>query len=138
MDATTVLQAYGFRRTSLRTKLIETLEHEPFPVRPEALQKQIPEADLVTLYRALEAFTDAGMLERSDFQHGHAHYELRVDRPHHHHAVCESCGKIEDIPAYDTPQLTASALRDARGFSSIDRHSLEFYGQCRACASEKK
>lgn len=73
------------------------------------------------------------MIIRFEFGSGRAFYELAHDKPHHHHVVCEKCGIVEDVPAQDSPQLTRMALRHARRFSSISRHSLEFYGRCVEC-----
>jgi Fe2+ or Zn2+ uptake regulation protein len=111
------------------------LAAEKRPVSMEYLVKKLgSDMDQVTLYRALEAFLERGMIVQFDFGHGHAHYELAHDRPHHHHAVCESCGKIEDIPAQDPLDLMKVTLRKAPGFARLNRHSLEFYGQCVSCA----
>lgn len=135
-----LLQAHGLRRTPGRIALLKLLTAEKRPVTVGYLQiklqrgAQAIDMDTVTLYRALEAFLERGIVVQFDFGHGHAHYELAHDRPHHHHAVCESCGKIEDVPAQDRPDLMAATLRKAAGFVRLDRHSLEFYGLCVSCA----
>ncbi len=131
-----LLQAHGLRRTPARISLLKVLAAESRPVSVEYLQKKLKNTlDPVTLYRALEAFSKRGILVQFDFGHGHAHYELVHEKPHHHHAVCETCGKIEDVPAYDQTNLVSQALQKIPGFARLDRHSLEFYGQCVPCAN---
>lgn len=132
-DPGKLLESHGFKRTPVRVQLLETLSNERLPLRIERLQERLPDADPATLYRALEALTEVGILERSDFQHGHAHYELRVGRPHHHHLICSGCGAIADVPATTREHLNQQALKATRGFARIDRHALEFYGLCAAC-----
>jgi len=138
-DTTTeeVLATHGFRRTSGRVAVLELLATQRAPVTAEFLERELGALiDRGTLYRALEAFIEEGLVVEYDFGHRHAHYELAHGKPHHHHAVCEACGKIEDIPAHDPPHLTRHALKEARGFTHIDRHSTEFYGRCRSCVQQ--
>lgn len=131
-----LLQAHGLRRTPGRIALLKTLAREKKPVTLEYLQHKLDsELDPTALYRALTAFEAAGIIIRYDFGHNHSHYELAHERPHHHHAVCTHCGKIEDIPAHDAPDLTTRALKSAPTFKTFIRHSLEFYGTCISCSS---
>lgn len=133
--ADAMLAAHGFKRTPGRIALLERLAKETKPVTAEYLEKKLAgKIDRGTLYRSLDAFVKARVIDSYDFGHGHAHYELHATKPHHHHAVCENCGKIADVPAHDSPQLTASALKHMEGFTRITRHSLEFYGFCATCA----
>jgi len=88
----------------------------------------------VTLYRALEALREAGIVARVNLEHEHAHYELSAGRPHHHHAICRGCGHIEDIEMPHPASPESEAKRRAKGFARIDSHSLEFFGLCRDCA----
>lgn len=130
-----MLRAHGLSRTNARVAILQLLASEVRPVSTGyLLQKLANELDEVTLYRALATFEKEGMVARFDFGHGHAHYELAHEKPHHHHAICNSCGRIDDIPAHDTPLLTKQALKAAPQFKSFSRHSLEFYGDCVSCA----
>lgn len=132
--ADAMLAAHGFKRTPGRIALLQRLAKETKPVTAEYLEKKLAgKIDRGTLYRSLDVFVQARMIDSYDFSHGHAHYELHASKPHHHHIVCENCGKVADVPAQDTPQLTTSALQQAKGFSRISRHSLEFYGLCTSC-----
>lgn len=129
------LRDAGLRVTPGRVALLRALANEPKPVPVEMLAKALKGAlNHVTLYRALEAFESAGIVTRAGLGHEHAHYELLLGRPHHHHAVCKSCGHIEDIEVPHTPSPEKDAQRRAKGFASIDRYSLEFFGTCISCA----
>lgn len=135
IDFPDLLRQSGLRATLGRTKLLEALAAEAKPITIEKLKKKLADRlDTVTLYRALEALREARIVERMDLQHGHAHYELIVGRPHHHHAVCRSCGTIEDIEIPHAAKPEKEAERRAKKFSVIDSYTLEFFGLCTSCA----
>ena len=127
-----VLREAGFRATFGRLALLEALEKAKRPVTVGELARELRKhLDQVTAYRALEAFEEKGIVRRIDLGHDHAHYEL-TEGKHHHHVVCDSCGKMEDVEVAEK-DIEHAALRTARDFKSIRAHSLEFFGMCRAC-----
>lgn len=135
MDIPALLRENGLRATPGRIQLLSVLSKEPLPLPVDAIRTKLKEKlDTVTVYRTLEALRAAGLVERTDLQHGHAHYELMHGRPHHHHAVCRSCGLIEDIEVPHAKDPAKDAERSARKFSSIDAYALEFFGTCTRCA----
>lgn len=135
MDIPALLRENGLRATPGRIQVLETLSREKHPVTVDRLMRTLPQGtDTVTVYRTLEALHAAGLVERTDLQHGHAHYELRHGRPHHHHAVCRTCGVIEDIEIPHPAHPEKEAERVSRTFASIDAYALEFFGTCTRCA----
>jgi Fur family ferric uptake transcriptional regulator len=62
---------------------------------------------------------------------GEATYMLCEPARHHHHAICASCGRVEDVDCAATDQF-AESLRKRHGFE-LDDHALEFFGRCRSC-----
>lgn len=129
-----VLREAGFRATFGRVALLEALEKAKRPLTVgELAQKLRKHLDQATAYRALEAFEGKGIVRRIDLGHDHAHYEL-AEGKHHHHLVCDSCGKVEDVEIAEK-DIEHAALRTARDFKSVRTHSLEFFGMCRACTA---
>lgn len=49
---------------------------------------------------------------------------------HHHHLVCEDCGKAVDIDPPDETWLRTTANQN--GFT-VARHVLEVFGRCADC-----
>ena len=130
-----ILKGSGLRATPGRARLLDVLACERVPRTVEELRRKLDgRMNEVTLYRALEALAEKGIVERSDLRHGHAHYELAAGRPHHHHAVCRSCGMIEDVEIPHPKEPAKEAERVARGFARIDAYALEFFGLCNRCA----
>lgn len=128
------LREHGFRATFGRVALLTALKRAGKPVSVEQAVKDVRgKLDQANAYRALEAFMQAGLVRRIDLGHDHAHYEL-AEGNHHHHLVCESCGKVADIEIAED-EMERAALRAARGFKSVRTHSLEFFGICNACVA---
>lgn len=84
-----------------------------------------------TVYRAVGALEASGWLERVGERDGSALY-ARCDAggQHHHHVVCERCGRVE---ATDCPVVIAADAR-AEGFR-ITRHEVTLYGLCPECCA---
>ncbi|HWB34155.1 MAG TPA: transcriptional repressor [Candidatus Paceibacterota bacterium] len=89
-DCREELHAAGSRATPGRLALLAVLERERKPMTVHELQHKLPSLNQVTLYRALDALVDAGLVYRGESARV-THYEY-AKRPHHHHLVCADCG----------------------------------------------
>jgi Fur family peroxide stress response transcriptional regulator len=94
----------------------------------ESLKKQYPSLSLATVYKTLQTLHAMGMVARVDSPTAQARYDAIVAT--HHHAVCTSCGRIEDL--FDA-RLDALPVPKASGFK-ISGHSVHFHGLCAKCA----
>jgi Fur family transcriptional regulator, ferric uptake regulator len=134
IESARTLREHGFRATFGRVALLETLKKAPSPMTVERLTKSLRQKiNPSNAYRALEAFIEEGLVRRIDLGREQAYYEL-AEGVHHHHLMCESCGKITDVEMQEQ-EIERAALRAARDFKSIRTHSLEFFGTCKACAA---
>jgi Fur family ferric uptake transcriptional regulator len=52
------------------------------------------------------------------------------EKNHHHHLVCNSCGKIEDIRLNEQKFIKEVAVKSQ---FLVDHHHLEFFGYCSNC-----
>lgn len=131
LDPADLLRAAGLRATPGRIELIRALAKESKPVSVQQIERRLNGSmNQVTLYRALEALLDAHIVSRVNLEHDHAHYELALGRPHHHHVVCKTCGRVADIDlAHEEFHK-----RPVPGFARIERYSLELFGTCATCA----
>lgn len=135
MDFPTLLREHNLRATPGRIQILEMLSKEKHPVSVDRIRDSLSvRLDTVTVYRTLEAFEAVHLVMRTDLRHGHAHYEMVSDRAHHHHAVCRSCGLIEDIEIPHPAKPEKEAERAAKKFAAIDSYALEFFGTCTSCA----
>lgn len=132
------LKASGLKTTRTRKALLTILvrEHGPFTI--EELQQRLEAAgsscDIVTIYRNMTNFEEAGMVRSCDFGDGSARFEWALgEHAHHHHIICQNCRKIEELELCVVEEL--EQLVSKRGYSQVS-HRLEFYGICTACQSK--
>jgi Fur family ferric uptake transcriptional regulator len=132
-----VLRAGGFRATTSRIDLLLLLEKAGTPLSiqkiAETWKGKAP--DITTLYRSLSELSSAGIVRRIDLNTGTAHFEYTPSRPHHHHIVCNDCGKVEELEHCSVSGLEKKLMRESENFKSIYSHNLEFFGRCTACTN---
>lgn len=129
-----LLREQGYRITPGRVALLTFLSHSKKPLTTGEIQKEMSyKMDKVTLYRALEDFATSKIVAKINLQDTAIYYEFLHEDHHHHHIVCEKCGKIEDIENCNQTSLQKEVLKHSKGFTSINSHSLEFFGICKAC-----
>lgn len=96
-----------------------------------ALSEAKAKVSLSTVYRTLEHLQGKGDVTIRVDADGEAAYMLCEPDYHHHHAICASCGRVEDVDCTAVEQF-ADSLRTSTGFR-LDGHAMEFFGKCRAC-----
>ncbi|MEX0649458.1 MAG: transcriptional repressor [Candidatus Andersenbacteria bacterium] len=128
-----ILRETKLKATPARFQVLQILISSDKPLSIQGIMKRLKgEAiDQATVYRTLNTFETAGLADEVDFHHGHVHYEY-TDRPHHHHLVCRSCGRVEDIEGCRLSKNEDKVLKQS-GFSSVEAHRLEFFGTCASC-----
>jgi Fur family transcriptional regulator, ferric uptake regulator len=99
-----------------------------------ALRSQGEAVGLSTVYRHLQSFADAGLVDVIHTPDGEAtdRYCGEPGAGHHHHLVCRDCGRTVEVegPAIErwTDQVAAE-----HGFTDV-QHQLEIFGRCASCA----
>lgn len=127
----------GLRATKPRIALLSVLQTAKYPLNIKEIMDKLgaATADKVTLYRTIDAFKKAGIVNQVDFQERSARYEYK-DREHdHHHLVCVTCKKVDDFIGCNYQKLSAKVLKQTPSFAEITGHSFEFFGKCRSCVS---
>ncbi|HEU6439063.1 MAG TPA: transcriptional repressor, partial [Terriglobales bacterium] len=69
---------------------------------------------------------------RLDLPSGSHAYVLCDPDQHHHHLICSSCGRSEDVADGELPALIERIGR--RSGYQIEAHRLELFGKCPRCA----
>ncbi len=123
------------RQTRQRVEILDLLsgldEFRSAQQLHDLLRSQGSTVGLATVYRAVQALSDAGEVDMLLAADGEALYRLCERKAHHHHLVCRSCGTAVEI---DGPSVErwADAMAAEHGFSDIS-HTLELFGLCRTC-----
>ena len=122
------------RRTRQRTAVDGILaDREDFRTAQEIhddLRRHGERVGLTTVYRTLQAMTEAGELDALRTAEGETAYR-RCSTGHHHHLVCRSCGRTVEVsgPAVET---WANAVAEQHNFRDVS-HDLEIFGTCSSC-----
>jgi Fur family transcriptional regulator, stress-responsive regulator len=97
-----------------------------------AVRQRLPGVSHQAVYDSLHVLTAADLLRRIQPSGLVARYESRVG-DNHHHVVCRSCRRIDDIDCAvgDAPCMTPS---DDHGYT-IDETEVIHWGLCPDCAA---
>ncbi len=122
------------RMTRQRKLILEALwELSSHPTADEVyemVRRRMPRVSLGTVYRNLEALSDAGVILRLPGT------PMRFDgdtRPHYH-IRCLRCGKIDDLPAGGRIVVRRN-IKVPAGWDLVGYH-VELVGLCPRCKSE--
>ena len=123
------LKNAGLKVTLPRLKVLQVLESaEPHHLSAEDVYKHLLETDdsvgLATVYRVLTQFQAAGIVDRHNFDDGHAVYEL-ADQEHHDHMVDIDTGTVTEFVNEDIETLQREIV-EAHGYRLVD-HELVLY-----------
>lgn len=98
------------------------------------LRSQGDAVGLSTVYRHLQSFADAGLVDVIHSPGGESTYRYcgELGPGHHHHLVCRGCGRAEEIEARAIERW-AAAVAEKYGYTDVD-HTVELFGRCVACS----
>ena len=127
------LRKAGLKVTLPRVKILQMLDSaEQRHMSAEDVYKALMEAGedvgLATVYRVLTQFEAAGLVERHNFDGGHAVFEL-ADGGHHDHMVCVDTGEVIEFFDAEIEKRQHNIARD-HGFELHD-HALSLYAHCK-------
>jgi len=130
-----VLREHGLQVTPQRIAVLQAVDAQPHTTADavaDTAREQIGSISKQSVYDALAALVDAGIIRRIEPAGSAARYETRVG-DNHHHLVCRGCNAIIDVDCAvgAAPCLTAA---DAAGYT-VDEAEVTFWGTCPICAS---
>ncbi len=129
----TALEASGHRHTAQRAAIYRYLRGvTTHPTADEIftqVREVLPEISLATVYKALEAFAEAGVARKLALGGGPARYDGRTDD--HDHIRCLKCGTVRDVVGIHDSDVI-EGLRSEDGFEILD-YRLELIGYCPDC-----
>ena len=135
MDQNKELKKAGLKVTLPRLKILEILQlPENQHISAEDVYKILIENDedigLATVYRVLNQFDDAGILNRHHFEGGKSVFEIS----HHDHLVCLKCGKVIEFED-DVIEKRQDEVAERHNMK-LTHHSLYLYGECKIDCDE--
>ena len=130
------LAAAGHRRGGARNAVVELLDRQTCALTAQEiddrLRAQGRSVGRASVYRILELLTELRLVQRIDVGQGVARYERhQPDGDHHHHLVCDRCGRIAP---FEDPALEQAIERVSRSLSfAVDDHDVVLRGACGDC-----
>ena len=136
LHARDVLARAGLRRGGARAAVIDLLDGQACALTAQEIEDELRSRDRrvgrASVYRALDVLVDNGLLARLEVGQGMARYEpVTPGGEHHHHLVCERCGKLV---AFDDPGLERAIESLAERLDlEVAEHEVLLRGSCKRC-----
>jgi Fur family ferric uptake transcriptional regulator len=136
-DTVDRLLAKGLRNGGARRAVIELLADQNCCLTAQEIFDELRSSGrrvgIASIYRILELLTAEGAVQRIDLGSGTARYEPILPGGHHHHLVCDSCGKVE---AFEDRALEHALTRvEERSGYAVAGHDVVLHGECGDCAA---
>lgn len=134
MSCLQALKEREYRITPQRAVILEALHQAEGHITAEDIysrvQAKYPEINKSTVYRTLELLKKLGLVVETDLGGDRLHYH-HIEKVHHHHLICQRCGKVTDA---DEGLLTPLKELLTRNYDFLPhlRH-LAIFGRCMDC-----
>lgn len=133
-DIINKLSEQGYRLTPQRMMVLDAIEHSENHISAEEIYAQVitkyPHLNISTVYRTLELLNRLELVTETDLGGGRVRYHP-ADKGHHHHLVCQECGRVIDLDESVMDDLKLVLRRDY-DFDPDIRH-LALFGTCADC-----
>lgn len=126
----------GRRSGGARKSVVELLAREHCCLSAQEISDRLRDegerVGTASVYRALDLLTGIGLVQRVEVGDRGTRYEAVIpDGEHHHHVVCDSCGRIT---AFEDPGLERAIRRlSGRLDHRVSSHDVIIRGQCKRC-----
>jgi Fur family ferric uptake transcriptional regulator len=129
------IAARGLKATRQRDLIVDIFFSQTGHLSVDELLEKVTARDrtigAATVYRTMKILADAGLASARHFEGGQTRYEAALDRHHHDHLICTSCGNIFEFENERIEELQDRVAAE-HGFT-VTHHKLELYGLCKAC-----
>lgn len=127
----------GYRRGGARRELLELLAGQRCALSALEIEQALAHGrrrvSRASVYRILEELEQVGVVRRVEIGEGISRFEpLRHGRGHHHHLVCDRCGRLE--PFSDEGLERAIRRLSDRVALEVSEHEVVLHGACAECA----
>ena len=137
-DTIEALGRAGYRSGGARRAVIELLGRQDCCLTAQeifdGLRDEGRAVGIASVYRVLELLGERGFVQRIDVGAGMARFEpVHSSGEHHHHLVCEDCGKVEAF-ADDGLERAMQKVEGRTGYSVVG-HDVVLRGACADCSA---
>ncbi|WP_373893251.1 Fur family transcriptional regulator [Virgibacillus natechei] len=132
-EAVDLLKEKGYKTTGKRKDILAYFEEvNGYRTAKDLIQHMESRYEGIsfdTVYRNLHLYDEIGILETTELN-GEKQFRLNCTEHHHHHFICNDCGKTKEIDVCPMDEIKNSLANYA-----IEGHKFEIYGLCPICRS---
>ena len=137
-DTIEALGRAGYRSGGARRAVIELLGRQDCCLTAQeifdGLRAEGRAVGIASVYRVLDLLGERGFVQRIDVGAGMARFEpVHLSGEHHHHLVCEDCGKVEAF-SDDGLERALHKVEGRTGYS-VAGHDVVLRGACADCSA---
>lgn len=135
-SAARALSDAGYRRGGARRAILELLGEQKCALSAVEIERALSdrrrEVSRASVYRVMEELEEIGLVQRVEIGQGIVRYEpVRHGSGHHHHLVCDRCGRLE--PFTDEGLERAIRRLSERLPAQVSEHEIVLHGACEDC-----
>lgn len=135
-SAYSTLREQGCKLTNARKAVLEVIFGEEHHLNSteiiEKVSAQNSRIGRASIFRALELFTELGIIRPTNYDARTSRYVVMEGDGHHAHLVCSKCKRVIDLGDCRL-EHTLNEFAEENRFE-LTGHLLELYGICRKCA----
>lgn len=125
------LEKAGYRTGASRRRIVELLSEERCAITALEIDRRLDSVGRATVYRTLDQLEQLHLVHRVEIGGDAAGYERIDPDQHHHHLVCEQCGRLAPF-ADPTLERAIEAISSATDFE-VAAHDVVLRGTCATC-----
>jgi Fur family peroxide stress response transcriptional regulator len=122
------------QRIAIVREIADDLTHPTAQTLFERLRPAFPTMSFATVYNTLDALARCGLTGSLNAGHGSRAVRFDPNTEPHHHAVCDSCGTVVDIPPESPESSFTPPPATLNGFRVL-REERTYRGLCHRCTA---
>lgn len=128
------LNKQGHRLTPQRLMIVSAIENSDEHISAEDIYAQVaakyPNVNISTVYRTLELLEKLELVTQTDLGGGRVRYHPAA-KGHHHHLICQRCGKVIDVDESVLVPLQDALLQECHFVADLKHVGI--FGHCVNC-----
>ncbi len=130
------LLAKGLRQGGARRAVVELLGEQDCCLTAQEILDRLRASErkvgIASVYRILDLLVTEGYVQKIDLGSGIYRYEpILRGGGHHHHLVCDSCGKVEPFEDHGL-ERALGRVEQTSGYD-VSLHDVVLHGACEDC-----